>query len=75
MEMLKLKPVMCLKTREYNNIFIYIFILFYVTKGELHIPNHNENFKRKKITILNFQNLLNELKLTHTSNRFTSSLE
>ena len=46
--MLKLKLAMCLKTREYNNIFICIFILFYVTKGELYIPNHNENFKRKK---------------------------
>ena len=68
MEMLKLKLAMCLKTQEYNNFFFF-------TKGELHIPNHNENFKRKKITILNFQNLLNELRLTHTSNRFTSSLE
>ena len=38
-------------------------------------PTIMKTSKEKKITILNFQNLLNELRLTHTSNRFTSSLE
>ena len=76
MEMLKVKPAMCLKTWEYNNLFFIFYFLFYfiLQKESFTYPIIMKTSK-EKIAILNFQILLNELRLTHTSNKFMSSLE